>query len=131
MSDPSGSTLQSLFEAALQGYEKQTGIKLIEHPFARQLEICNSVESITAVLQEQAQAFTEFRRDDCKVMKPLRRVVQVLHALSTSLVCWVSLVGVYSPDTTSVVILPCKSNIRSFCYPASRTSFSVSMCVPF
>jgi hypothetical protein len=84
MSDPSGSTLQSLFDAALQDYEKQTGKKLIDHPLARQLEICNSVESITAVLKEQSRAFTEFRRDDDKVMKPLKRVVHVLHALSTS-----------------------------------------------
>jgi hypothetical protein len=83
--------LQSLFDAALRDYEKQTGMKLIEHPLARQLEICNTVESITAVLQEQARAFSEFRRDDDKVMKPLKRVVHVLHALSTNLVRWVAL----------------------------------------
>lgn len=88
MSDPSasGSNLQSLFDAALQDYEKQTGMKLIEDPLARQLERCNSVESVIAVLQEQARAFTEFRRDDDKVMKPLKRVVQVTHTLSICLV---------------------------------------------
>jgi hypothetical protein len=77
--------LQSLFDAALRDYEKQTGMKLIEHPLARRLENCNSVESITAILQEQARAFTEFRRDDDKVMKPLKHVVHVLHAISTNL----------------------------------------------
>jgi hypothetical protein len=97
MSDPSGSMLQSLFEAALRDYEKQTGMKLIEHPLARQLENCNSVESITAVLQEQARAFSEFRRDDDKVMKPLKCVVHVLHLLSTSLVRRVALVATYFP----------------------------------
>ena len=86
MSDLSGSMLESHFDAALRDYEKQTGMKLIEHPLARQLENCNSVESITAVLQEQARAFSEFRRDDDKVMKPLKRVVHVLHAISTNLV---------------------------------------------
>ena len=86
MSDLSSSMLQSLFDAALRDYEKQTDMKLIEHPLARQLENCNSVESITAVLQEQARAFTEFRREDDKVMKPLKRVVHVLHAISTNLV---------------------------------------------
>jgi hypothetical protein len=70
----------------LQDYEKQTGMKLTEHPLARKLENCNSVESITAVLQEQARAFTEFRREDDKVMKPLKGVVHVLHAISTNLV---------------------------------------------
>ena len=86
MSDPSGSMIQSLFDAALDNYEKQTGMKLIDHPLARQLEDCNSVESITAVLQDQARAFTVFRRDDGKLMKPLKNVVHVLHTLSTSLV---------------------------------------------
>jgi hypothetical protein len=97
MSDPSGFTLQSFleasFEAALHDYEAQTGMRLIEHPLARQLESCNSVESITAVLQEQARDLTEFRRDEDKVMKPLKRVVHVLHVFSTNLVCRVVLVG--------------------------------------
>ena len=95
MSEPPGSMLQSLFEAALHNYEEQTGMKLIDHPLARQLENCNSVESITEVLQEQARAFTEFRRDDSKVMKPLKRVVQVVHALSQHLVCRVALACIY------------------------------------
>jgi hypothetical protein len=97
MSDPSSSTstLQLLFDAAIHDYEKQTGMKLIEDPLARQLENCSSVDSIIAILQEQARAFTQFRRDDDKVMKPLKRVVQVTHALSTSLVSRVGLIGIY------------------------------------
>ena len=97
MSDPSGSisTLQLLFDAALLDYEKQTGTKLIEDPLARQLENCNSVDSIIAILQEQARALTQYRRQDDKVMKPLKRVVQVTHALSTSLVRRVGLVRIY------------------------------------
>ena len=95
MSEPPGSMLQSLFEAALHNYEEQTGMKLIDHPLARQLENCNSVESITEVLQEQARAFTEFRRDDSKVMKPLKRVVHVVHALSTSLVRGIEIVDIF------------------------------------
>jgi hypothetical protein len=105
MSDPSGSgsTLQSLFDAALHDYEEQTGKKLIDHFLAKELEICNSVESITEVLQQQARAFTEFRRDNGKVMKLLKRVVHVLHALSSNttlregigLVRRVALIGIY------------------------------------
>ena len=95
MSEPPGSMLESLFEAALNNYEEQTGMKLIDHPLARQLENCNSIESITEVLQEQARAFNEFRRDDSKVMKPLKRVVHVVHALSTSIVCRVALACIY------------------------------------
>ena len=83
MSDASRSTLHSFFEAALQGYEEQTGEKLIDHPLAQQLEQCNSVESIIAVLQEQAQAFNNFRQAETKVMRPLKRIVHILHTIST------------------------------------------------
>jgi hypothetical protein len=84
MSDASGSSLQVLFDAALQSYEKQTGTKLIDHPLARQLENCHSVGSIMDILQQQARALTEFRRDDGKVLKSLNRATHVLHALSAS-----------------------------------------------
>jgi len=104
MSDPSSSTstLQSLFEAALQNYEEQTRMRLIDHPLAQQLENCNSVESIISILQEQARAFMGVRREDGKVMKPLKRIVQVLHATSAtlggamSLVRWIALVVLQS-----------------------------------
>lgn len=71
MSDPSSSTLESIFQAALERYEEHTREKLINHPLAQQLEQCNSVESITEVLQVQARAFNEFRRVESKVTKPL------------------------------------------------------------
>ena len=84
MSDPSGqSHLQVIFEAALRDYEKQTGIALAKHPLAEQLQNCDSVESVTAVLREQTQAFKEFRGKD-KVLKPLKVAVSVLHKLSAA-----------------------------------------------
>jgi hypothetical protein len=73
-----------LFEAALEDYKKQTGTTLVGHPLCKKLITCNSVESITAVLQEQAHAFKKFRGDDGKVMKSLKCAVHVLHSLSTS-----------------------------------------------
>ena len=84
MDDASGSGLPSLFDAALQRYEEQTGTKLVDHPLARQLENSHSVDSIVDILQQQARGFTQFRGDNGKVMKSLKRVVHVLHALSTS-----------------------------------------------
>jgi hypothetical protein len=42
------SHLKVLFEAALQDYERQTGIALAKHPLAERLQECDSVESITA-----------------------------------------------------------------------------------
>jgi len=85
MSDQSeASHFQSPFEAALEHYKKQTGVKLDNHPLYERLEKCYTVESITAVLQEQAQAFLKFRGKNEKVMKSLTRVVRVLHSFSDS-----------------------------------------------
>jgi hypothetical protein len=58
MSQPSSTlSLQALFNTALQDYESQTGTRLIDHPLAKKLESCNLVDSINAILQEQAQIF--------------------------------------------------------------------------
>ena len=83
MSQPASTTsFQGLFNAALQDYTNQTGIGLDEHPFAKQLEACDSVDSITAVLQEQAQSFCDFRGDDGKLMRSLKYSVNILYTLS-------------------------------------------------
>ena len=75
------SHLQVLFEAALQNYEKKTGVVLAKHPLAEKLQNCDTVDSVTAVLREQTQAFSDFREKE-KVMKPLKKVVSVLYKLS-------------------------------------------------
>ena len=84
MSDQSGSSrLQVVFEAALQDYEKQTGIALANHPLAEKLQNCDSVESVTAVLRDQTQAFSEFRGKD-KVLKLLKHAISALYTLSAA-----------------------------------------------
>ena len=83
MSQPS-SSFQDLFNAALQEYENQTGCKLIEHPLANQFKTCDSVQSITAILQEQTQIFSGFKGDDGKLMKSLKSSVGVLYTLSNT-----------------------------------------------
>ena len=84
MSDQSGpSRLQVLFEAAVQDYEKKTGIVLARHPLAEKLQNCDSIESVTAIFHEQAQAFSQFRGGD-KVFRPLKNIVSVLHKLSAA-----------------------------------------------
>ena len=82
-SDSSPSHLQVFFEAALHDYEKQTGIALAKHPLADRLQNCDSVESVSAVLHEQTQAFSKFRGKD-KVLKPLKRAVSLLCKLSAT-----------------------------------------------
>ena len=70
------------FDAALQDYKDKTRNTLADHPIAKQLEACESVNSITAILQEQARSFREFRENDGKLMKALNSSVDVLCAPS-------------------------------------------------
>jgi hypothetical protein len=85
MSQSSSSpTFQTLFNTALQDYKDKTGTSLIDHPIAKQLETCESVSSITAIIQEQARGFREFRENDGKLMKALNSSVDVLCAPSIS-----------------------------------------------
>jgi hypothetical protein len=72
---------QVLFEVSLQEYEEQTGITLAKHPLAEQLQHCDTVESVTAILQEQVRACSEFR-DNVRIMKSLNCVVSNLCTLS-------------------------------------------------
>jgi hypothetical protein len=82
MSDQSGSSLlRVLFEAALEDYQQQTGIELDKHHLAGRLQDCNTVESVTATLREQAQDLKDFRGKD-RVLKSLKKVLTILHLLS-------------------------------------------------
>jgi hypothetical protein len=84
MSGQSGSSrLRALFGTALDDYKQQTGIELAKHPLADRLQDAHSVESVTAILCEQAQNFKEFRAKD-KVLKPLKKVLTVLNILPSA-----------------------------------------------
>ena len=94
----SSSSFQALFAAALQDYENRTGISLVNHPFSKQLEECDSLDSIISILREQAKGFREFRGDNGKLMKSVKCSVDVLYILSTSTVLGES-VGVVRPNS--------------------------------
>ena len=75
-----------LYNSALQDYATQTGTSLVDHPFAKRLEKCESLDSISSLLQENVRRFGEFRKEDGKIVKSLKCAVHVLHTLSTSAV---------------------------------------------
>ena len=80
MSDQSGSSrLQALFELALRDYESTTNITLAKHPLAEKLQNCHSVETIIALLQDQAKGFCGSDR----IMRSIGSTVSVLDQLST------------------------------------------------
>ena len=95
--DPSPE-LKSLFETALNEFEKRAGSNLVQHQIIDRLMNCESADSVIDVLQEQAQAFRNFRGDDGKLMTWLKRTVNALFTLSTSGVLGegIGLVCVYS-----------------------------------
>ena len=100
----SSSSFQVLFNAALEDYETQTGTRLIDQPFARQIQASNSVDSIIAALREQAQIFRGFRGDDGKIMKSLKSSVDVLYTLSNSTILGE---GIGLVRSKSFIVVPC------------------------
>jgi hypothetical protein len=84
MGDQSTSAhFQTLFDSALQAYEKNTGVSLADHPLAAQLQDCHSVESITTLLQHQAKNVADFR-GKTRVMKLIESTVSTLSTLSAN-----------------------------------------------
>jgi hypothetical protein len=83
MADQSGfARFQTLFESALQAYEKTTGVTLAQHPLSQQIQSCHSAQDIITLLQGQVQAFDEFRRD--KIMRSIKATVSILTPLSVA-----------------------------------------------
>ena len=84
MGDQSEPTsFRALFESAFQAYEEKTGIALAEHPLAMELQSCHSVESMTALVQDQASAFNGFRGKE-KVTKSVKSTLSILIKLSAT-----------------------------------------------
>jgi hypothetical protein len=84
MGDKSGSAhFQTLFDSALQAYEKKTGVSLAKHPLAMQLQDCHGVESITTLLQYQAKDFSDFRGKN-RIMNLIQSTISILSTLSAN-----------------------------------------------
>jgi hypothetical protein len=82
MANPPGPTrFRALFGSALQAYEKKVGVSLAEHPLAIQLESCDTVESITAILQGEAQAFSGLQGND-RIMMSIKNTISILTKIS-------------------------------------------------
>ena len=131
---PSASFLL-IFNAALKDYQNQTGVGLVDHPFAKQLERCNSVDSISSLLQENAQRFRDFRGENGRIMKSLKRAVHVIHSTSNILGEGISLVRCKSfipnfsiLNACSIVIRTHKGRIYGVRSLALRESHFVNPC---
>ena len=123
MSQPSSSSsFESIFNAALEDYAKRSGTKLDQHhPLVKQLENCNSVDSISSAIQEHARRFREFRGEDGKMMKSLKGAVQVLYTLSTSTVLGEG-ISIVSPTSLISIIVPKERSIAIATFKGSTCS---------
>ena len=81
----SSSNFQSIFDAALSEYTKQTGIDLAIHPSAQTLQNSSSADAILALLEDKAKQFQAYRDGNRKLINCLKPVVQVLHTVSAIL----------------------------------------------
>ncbi|KAH9956089.1 hypothetical protein BC827DRAFT_1157944 [Russula dissimulans] len=81
--DPSPE-LRSLFESALNEFEKSAGTNLVQHEVFNKLVACESIESVLDILQEQSMPLRYSLGDDGTLMKSIKRTVHVLHSLSTN-----------------------------------------------
>jgi len=116
MSDQPGSTrLRAHLESAWKDYEKNAGVKFAEHRLAIELQNCDSVESITTVLQGQVHAFRRFQGID-KVIESIKNTVSILYKISATtflgdsvgLVCHMALM----PCSAALTIFYSHSHLR-------------------
>ena len=84
---PSTSTdrFTAIFNAASTEYTRITGKRLDAHPFAVQLNACDSPKAVSDLLHSQAQAFTKFRKGDEELMVVLDPTVHILFTFSAAL----------------------------------------------
>ena len=84
MSPPttSSANFQSILDAALDSYARQTGIDLIKHPSADKLQSCHSPDDFIQLLLERETAFKDYREKYRNLIDRLRPVVKVVHTLS-------------------------------------------------
>ena len=87
---------QSIFQAALQSYQKQTKTDLLANPLVSQLQSCNSNTAILAVLQDQVREFDKLHSGDDRLTKWLGPTVNVLCAFSAAVSGGVGLVNLYT-----------------------------------
>jgi hypothetical protein len=100
------------------------GVKLIDNLLSRELEKCNSIDSITTFLQQQARNVGEIRGHDSKLTKSLEPTVNILYILTTatfrediSLVSRKALRLSLLPDVYYAAMPTRESNICCFCHP--------------
>ena len=80
---PGSSRFQVLLESALRVHEEKTGVTLadLRDPLVIQLQRCHSIDDITTLLQDKAQAFDDLQQRD-RILKSIKATVSILTPIS-------------------------------------------------
>jgi hypothetical protein len=95
-SSASESRFQTIFQAGLKSYQKQTKTDLLAHPLASQLQSCDSTAAIIVFLQVKVREFDKVHSGDERLTKWLGPTVNVLCAFSAVVSGGVGLVSLYT-----------------------------------
>lgn len=99
---PESARFLALFDAALEDYQKQTGIELSTNPLAVQLQSVHSEDDIINLFHDRARALpVDIFREKDRMLKAIKTTVSILTPLSggvslangVSLVCQRTLVA--------------------------------------
>ena len=101
----SSTSFETIFNAALEEYERKTKKNIASHPLAAQLKSCDSPSAILAVLRAQVHESDKSQSADERLTKWLDPTVNVLCAFSAVLGDAVGLVIIrfYTQDLRSDV----------------------------
>ena len=110
-STPSGSpstsrsNLASIFDSAIQAYKKNTGKAITSHPFATELQSCDSPDAIFTVFRRHIPS-SDRSQGGCEgFAKYLIPTVNVLYAFSATLGEGVGLVIIVAPSLLRICAL--------------------------
>ena len=80
---PTSARFEVILESALQYYDKKAGVTLDnwEDSLAIRLQRCHSIDDITTLLQEKAQASNDPRQRD-RIFKSIKATVSILTPIS-------------------------------------------------
>ncbi|KAF8487166.1 hypothetical protein DFH94DRAFT_841542 [Russula ochroleuca] len=97
MASSSSQNFQLIINNALDKYKKRTKSDLLTHPLAAQLQSCDSLSAILAVLQQQLQGPDQSQSSDERWSRWLDPTINVLYTLSSTVGVGVGLA--FSPAT--------------------------------
>ncbi|KAH9981877.1 hypothetical protein BJV77DRAFT_1153968 [Russula vinacea] len=81
----SHSNIVSIFNAALEIYERKTKRDLASHPFLPSFQSCESSDAVLTVLREQIPASSQSQNGDDRLTKWVAPTVNVLYSFSATL----------------------------------------------